>query len=115
MKVHGVFVNTKTPQTVSAGTVVFEEGSPGSEMYGVIDGAIELRTSHGRVYRVGPDETFGEMALVDHSPRMATAVAIEDTTLAVIDEKRFLFLVQETPTFAIQVMSSLADRLRALG
>jgi CRP-like cAMP-binding protein len=52
------------------------------------------------------------MAVVDKSPRSASAVGVENTTLAVIDRRRFLFLVGETPTFALQVMSSLAERLR---
>ena len=55
------------------------------------------------------------MALVDNSPRSATAVALEETTLAMIDRHRFLFLVQETPMFALEVMSVMADRLRQRG
>ena len=53
------------------------------------------------------------MAIVDSSPRSGTVVAVTDTKLAVIDRGRFLFLVQETPMFALQVMSSIAERLRA--
>ena len=82
-------------------------------MFGVIEGKVELRHPNGQVFEIGPDDTFGEMAVVDSSPRSATAVAVEDTTLAVIDKRRFLFLVGETPTFALQVMASLAERLRA--
>ena len=41
-----------------------------------------------------------------------TAVAVADTKLAVIDRSKFLFLVQETPMFALQVMSSMAERIR---
>jgi CRP-like cAMP-binding protein len=52
------------------------------------------------------------MALLDAEPRMATAVATEDTELAVIDRHRFLFLVQETPMFALSVMSAMAKRFR---
>jgi CRP-like cAMP-binding protein len=52
------------------------------------------------------------MGVVDSSPRSATAVAAEDTSLAVIDKRRFLFLVGETPTFALQVMANMAERLR---
>jgi len=59
------------------------------------------------------DETFGEMAVVDSSPRSATVIAVTDTRLAVIDRRMFLFLVHETPMFALQVMSSMAERLRA--
>ena len=78
-------------------------------MFGVVEGKVELRLADGRTFTVGPDETFGEMALVDASARSATATAVEDSTLAVIDKHRFLFLVGETPTFALQVMASLAE------
>jgi CRP/FNR family transcriptional regulator, cyclic AMP receptor protein len=113
MKVPGVFYNAKSFKDVPAGTVIFEEGASGAEMFGIVEGEVEMRLPSGAVRRFGPDETFGEMAIVDSSPRSATAVAVTDTKLAVIDRHRFLFLVQETPMFALQVMSSLADRLRA--
>jgi CRP-like cAMP-binding protein len=112
VKVHGVFKAAKERRQVPAGTVIFEAGSVGEEMLGVIDGKVELRIPSGRVVTLGPDDTFGEMAIVDGSPRAATAVAVEDSTLAVIDRKVFLFLVGETPTFALAVMSSLAERVR---
>ncbi len=114
VKVLGVFKAATDTRDVPAGTVIFEAGSTGEEMYGVVEGKVELRLADGRSVEVGPDETFGEMALVDASARSATATAMEDSTLAVIDKRRFLFLVGETPTFALQVMSSLADRLRAM-
>ena len=112
VKVLGVFKAATETRDATAGTVIFEAGSTGSEMFGVIEGKVELRHPNGQVFEIGPDDTFGEMALVDSSPRSATAVAVDDTTLAVIDKRRFLFLVGETPTFALQVMSSLAERLR---
>lgn len=96
-----------------AGTTVFDEGDTGEEMYGIISGAVELRASGGATFDLGPEDVFGEMALVDSSPRMATAVATQDSELAVIDRRRFLFLITETPTFALQVMAALAQRLRA--
>jgi len=106
VKVHGVFKAAKERRQVPAGTVIFEAGSVGEEMFGVVDGKVELRIPTGRVV------ALGEMAIVDGSPRAATAVAVEDSTLAVIDRKVFLFLVGETPTFALAVMSSLAERVR---
>jgi CRP-like cAMP-binding protein len=108
----GVFFNAKSVEDVAAGTIIFEEGAPASEMYGVIEGEIELRTAGGTVFKIGPNETFGEMGLIDHSARMATAVATDDSKLAVIDDGTFLFLVHETPTFALQVMRTLTARLR---
>ena len=113
MKVVGIFKAAKETRELPAGTVIFEEGETGEEMFGVVAGKVELQMPDGRVFTLGPDESFGEMAVVDQSPRSGTAIAVEDTTLAVIDRRRFLFLVHETPTFALQVMSSLAERLRA--
>jgi CRP-like cAMP-binding protein len=113
VKVQGVFRGADSTRKVPPGTVIFEEGSAGEEMFGVVEGEVELRLTGGRVLTVGPDDTFGEMALLDKSPRSATAVAIAETTLAVIDRRKFLFLVGETPSFALQVMSSLAEKLRA--
>jgi CRP/FNR family transcriptional regulator, cyclic AMP receptor protein len=113
MSVRGVFQNATSTRTVPAGTTVFNEGETGEEMFGIISGAIELRASGGATFDLEPDDVFGEMALVDSSPRMATATATQDTELAVIDRRRFLFLITETPTFALQVMGALAQRLRA--
>ena len=113
MKVPGVFLNAKSFKDVPAGSVIFEEGTSGAEMFGILEGEVELRLPNGMVRRLGPDDSFGEMAIVDGSPRSGTAVAVTDTKLAVLDRQRFLFLVQETPMFALQVMSSIAERLRA--
>ena len=112
MKVPGLFYNAKTFKDVPAGTVIFQEGSRGAEMFGVVEGEVEVRLPNGAVRKLGPDDTFGEMAIIDSSPRSGTAVAVADTKLAVIDRSKFLFLVQETPMFALQVMSSIAKRLR---
>ena len=56
------------------------------------------------IARLGAGDTFGEMGIIDHAPRSLTAVAVEPSEVAVIDERTFLFLVQETPMFALQVM-----------
>jgi CRP/FNR family transcriptional regulator, cyclic AMP receptor protein len=112
VKVSGVFRNADSIIEVAAGDVIFEEGDPGDSMLGIIAGTVEIRTSHGSTRILGPNDTFGEMSIVDFSPRSATARAATDTSLAVIDRKTFLFLVHETPMFALQVMSSIAERLR---
>ena len=113
MKVPGVFKNATTIREVSAGDVIFDAGDTGAEMFGVIEGEVEIRTPNGFVRKLEADDTFGEMSVVDSSPRSGTAVAVSDVKLAVIDRKTFLWLVHETPMFALQVMASIADRLRA--
>jgi len=111
--VTGVFRNAQHTLNVPAGGVVFREGDLGEEMFGIIDGQVQLQTTERVIAILGPDDVFGEMALVDSSPRMATAVATADSVLAVLNKHRFLFLVHETPTFALSVMSAMADRFRA--
>lgn len=112
MKVHGLFVNAQRTMTVPAGGVVFKEGDAGDEMYGIVSGRIQLETAGKLIATLEADDVFGEMAIVDGSPRMATATAAEETQLAVIDRNRFLFLVAETPMFALSVMSAMANRFR---
>jgi CRP-like cAMP-binding protein len=114
MSVRGVFVNASERRALAPGEVLFNAGDGGTEMFGVIDGEIELRRGDQVVATIGPDGTFGEMSLIDHSPRSLTAVATVASEIAVINERVFLFLVHETPTFALQVMRSLADRVREL-
>ena len=114
MSVRGVFVNASEKRALAAGEMLFTEGDSGTEMFGVVSGQVELRHGDRVVATVGPDETFGEMSLIDQSPRSLTAVATETSEIAVIDERVFLFLVHETPTFALQVMRTLADHIREL-
>lgn len=115
MKVTGLFSNAQQTVNVAAGSEVFRQGDTGEEMYGVVSGEIEIRVDNQAIRTVGADDIFGEMALVDSAPRSATAVATRDSVLAVINRQRFLFLVQETPMFALQVMSAMAERQRADG
>jgi CRP-like cAMP-binding protein len=99
-------------QRFSAGQSVFKVGDAGAEMYAVVEGEVEIRIGDRTVETVGPGGIFGEMALVSKSPRSADAVAKSDCALAAVPERRFRFLVQQTPYFAIQVMQVMAERLR---
>jgi len=113
MKVVGLFRNAQRTLQVPRGKAVFLEGEPGNEMFGIVEGEIQLQTADRVIAKLGPDDVFGEMAIVDATPRMATAIATTDTVLAVIDRDRFLFLVHETPMFALSVMSAMASRFRS--
>jgi len=97
-----------------AGDTVFREGDPGDLMYVVRDGRIDLRVKGQLVDSLGPGGVLGEMALIEHAPRTATATAKTDCTLVPIPEKRFMFMVQQTPHFALQIMKVIAERLRRM-
>jgi CRP/FNR family transcriptional regulator, cyclic AMP receptor protein len=112
MRAAGLFSNASEPRELQAGEVLFSEGDQGEEMYGIVDGSIELTVGGQTIAELGPDDVFGEMAIIDHTTRMATATATSASHVVSIDRRRFLFLVHETPMFALQVMSALAERLR---
>ena len=98
-----------------AGADIFKEGDPGRMMYVMLAGKARILVHGVEVEEVGPGGVLGEMALIDNTPRSATATAITDCRLVAIGEKRFDFLVQQHPRFAIQIMRVMASRLRAAG
>jgi CRP-like cAMP-binding protein len=112
MATNSLFLNAPEHRTVPSGEVVYREGDEGSHMYGIVSGAVELRKGALVVAVLGADDVFGERALIDHLPRNVTAVAVAETVLADIDRRTFLFLVHESPTFALGIMGALASRLR---
>jgi len=97
---------------LAPGEVVVAEGDKGEHMYVVRSGEIEIERNGQVIETLSGGGIFGEMALIDGSPRSATARAKTDAEVAPINEKSFLFLVHETPFFAIAVMRTLAERLR---
>jgi CRP-like cAMP-binding protein len=101
-------------QPFAAGTTIIEEGRPGKLMYVVKAGSADILVGGKVVASVGPGEVFGELSLIDDRARSAAVVARTDCELVPVDERRFLFLVQQTPYFAIQVMRVLAERLRRM-
>jgi CRP/FNR family cyclic AMP-dependent transcriptional regulator len=102
------------PARFVAGDVIFAEGDKGDAMYVIRSGEVAIERGGHVMETLGPGGIFGEMALIDGSPRSATVRAKTDCVVAPINEKSFLFLVHETPFFAVAVMRTLADRLRRM-
>jgi len=108
----------KFRQRYGKSEVIFEEGSTGSEMYLIHSGRVLLSVRRNQAKQVplvvlNPGDFFGEMALVDDSPRSTTASAVvDDTELIVVDRGRFLFMVRQQPEFALSLMHTLCRRLR---
>lgn len=111
MKIH-LFDKSTNFIVVPPGHVIFNAGDPGDSMYAVIEGSVEI-TVHGQVIEtIEPGGVFGEMALVENRPRSATATVKTEAKLVPIDKNRFMFLVQQTPFFALQLLTIVAERLR---
>lgn len=112
---HTVEMFSKEPKSLEyeAGEVIFHEGEPGKVMYGIVVGTVAMQVDGKTVETINAGDVFGEGALVHpHGLRGSTAIAQSNCTLAVLDEERFKFLIENTPTFAIEVMRSYSDRLR---
>lgn len=95
-----------------AAGLIFRSGDPGRNMFMVIEGEVEMIVGEKVVDTVGSGAFIGEMALIDESPRSATARAKTDVRVFPIDADKFQSLVKETPFFALDVMRTLAQRLR---
>jgi len=96
-----------------ADDVIFREGDKGGALYVIEKGQVEIHAGHRVLAILGPGEFFGEMSLIDPSPRSATAVAVTDVKLIPVSEKEFLRIVGETPSFALDLLRLFARRLRA--
>jgi len=93
---------------------LFQKGDSGHQMFVVKSGEMQIVDGNHVFETIPPGGIFGEMALIDGSPRAATARAKTNCDVAAISEKSFLFLVDEVPEFALHVMRTLTDRLRRL-
>jgi CRP/FNR family cyclic AMP-dependent transcriptional regulator len=109
-----LFRNADDAEHYASGQQIFVEGDEGRCMYGVKDGIVEIQVRGEVVEAVGAGGIFGEMSLIDSSRRSGTAIARTDCVVVPVDERRFAFLVQQTPMFALQVMRILAERLRRM-
>jgi CRP-like cAMP-binding protein len=94
------------------GEVVFREGDPATELFVVKSGRVDITSGNRLLATLDENGIFGEMALIDKAPRSATVTAATDVELVPVNEKQFLFLVSQTPFFALKVMRVLAGRLR---
>jgi len=96
----------------NAGDVIFRQGDKAEELYVIQSGTVEIRLGNRLLDTLPERSIFGEMALIDDALRSATAIAATDVKLVPVTEKQFLFLVSQTPFFALKVMRVLATRLR---
>lgn len=95
-----------------AGAEIFKAGSPGDVMFAVLEGQVEIRRGGRALATMQRGEVFGEMAVIDHGPRSADAVALTKVRLAAIPPLRFMRLLQSNPFFGVQMMQNLCHKLR---
>lgn len=113
MQIH-LFDQDKDATTHPTGSTIFKTGDVGQHMFSVLAGTVEILINGKVVETVSDGGVFGEMALIEDRPRTGTAVVTSEARLVPIDRKRFMFLVQQNPFFALQLMTIMAQRLRRM-
>jgi CRP-like cAMP-binding protein len=93
-----------------AGRAVTTEGQLGVALFVVLEGRVAIRVGDYVVEKVGPGGIFGEMSLVERTPRLASAVAETDCTLLVMSRHMFLHLVKRSPNFGAALLKAVGER-----
>ncbi|MDZ4827759.1 MAG: cyclic nucleotide-binding domain-containing protein [Actinomycetota bacterium] len=94
------------------GAAIVTQGEAGNAFYIVLDGHTVVRRNGRKVGEIGPGEYFGELALLDPSPRNADVVASAPATVARLLVKDFRSLLREVPAMNERLLAGLAHRLR---
>lgn len=99
---------------VPAGKVLMQEGESADAFYMIVDGTVRVERTGLAPFELGPGAFLGEIALVDHGPRTATATTTTPARLLVLGHHEFDQMLDKHPGFKAQIMESLAKRVRNL-
>ena len=102
-----------TEVAIPAGQIVCREGDPGDEAYVVIEGSATVTVGDREIAMVTPGGFFGEMAILDGGPRIATVTALEPMRLLVLARREFYAVLAEVPYVAGHMLTAVGARLRA--
>jgi CRP/FNR family cyclic AMP-dependent transcriptional regulator len=91
--------------TMTAGTVIVDQGQTGREAFVVLDGEVTVKRGGRKINTMGPGAVVGELSLLDHGPRTATAVCETDCELLVIDQRHFRTVLEDVPSLAVKLLS----------
>ncbi len=91
---------------------IMTEGQAGALMFVVLKGTVAISIKGRTVEKIGPGGVFGEMALVERSPRLASAIAETDCSLLGVNRNAFLALIQSRPEFGLSLLTAVGERAR---
>lgn len=94
------------------GSVVFDEGDAGDALYLVLTGKVRVHKRDKLIAELGERECFGEMSILDASPRSASVTAQDDLDVLKITREDFQEILAEKPEIALGVIKVLTRRLR---
>ena len=101
--------------------MIFKEGDLELCMYNICRGSVGIYANYGKEdekllveLKAGEKAFFGEMGMIEQEPRSATAVALEDTEVAVISSENFADYFKEQPEHIFYIMQNMSKRIRSL-
>ncbi len=99
------------------GAVIFQEGSLGDSFFIILDGTVEIWKHYGDMEQdllsvCGPGQSFGELAIIDDSPRSATVVARENVRLLSITNDSFKKVISGSNPISLSIMRSITSMIR---
>lgn len=97
---------------IPEGKELVKEGSPGREFFVIAQGKAKVTSKNRTLATLGPGDFFGELALLDGSPRNATVTADTEMEVVVLGQREFLGLLNKVPSLAIKLLKGMASRLR---
>ena len=97
-----------------AGTKVFKEGDLGDRAYLIQEGEVEITKNGLLLATLKKGELFGEMALVDDQPRMATARALTDVSVVIIGREAFREKLAKSDPFIRGLLNIFVRNIRNL-
>jgi hypothetical protein len=98
---------------VQPGDVIVREGEPGDSLYVIVDGKVEVVDDNRVLNQLGARAVFGELSMLDSSPRTATIRALEETSLLRLDQTSFYEIMSEYVEVAMGTIQLLTRNLRA--
>jgi CRP/FNR family cyclic AMP-dependent transcriptional regulator len=99
---------------MTEGSLIVDQGQTGREAFVILSGEVTIKRSGRKVATLGAGDVVGELSLLDHGPRTASAICATDCTLLVIDQRRFIGVLNDVPSIAYKLMGVLASRIRQM-
>lgn len=103
-----------TSADVPASHVLAERGQPGSGMFVILEGSVEVDVPGLDPIELGPGDFFGELSLLTESDRLARVRALTPVRCLAIGRAAFHELINEEPRIALAMLPVLARRLAAV-
>lgn len=106
--------NAGTNMTYAPGSIVFKEGDAGNHVYIIQSGVIEILAGDKVADVCGQNDALGFMTVIDGGVHTASARVKETAEVSIIDDRKFIFMIDEVPNFALYIMKAMAHRIRGM-